>query len=104
MQVSLENTTSLERRMTVSLPAERLDGVVGKRLQEIARTAKLKGFRPGRIPPKVIEQRYGSKVRDEVLGEAGRLAHENGVTAYRVLFSTRELKRSAPRLFCEASS
>ena len=46
MQVSLENTGSLQRRMTVSLPAERLDGVVGRRLQEIGRTARLKGFRP----------------------------------------------------------
>ena len=69
MQVSLENTTPLERRMTVSLPAERLDGVVGTRLQEIARTARLKGFRPGKIPAKVIEQRFGPRVREEVLGE-----------------------------------
>ena len=69
MQVSLENTGSLERRMTVSLPAERLAGVVGKRLQEIGRTARLKGFRPGRIPPKVIEQRFGPQVREEALGE-----------------------------------
>ena len=67
MQVSLENTGSLERRMTVSLPSERLDGVVGKRLQEIARTARLKGFRPGKIPTKVIEQRFGTQVREEVL-------------------------------------
>ena len=79
MQVSLENTASLERRMTVSLPAERLDGVVGKRLQEIARTAKLKGFRPGRIPPKVIEQRFGPQVRDEALGELIRQTFDEAV-------------------------
>ena len=48
MQVSLENTANLERRLTVSLPAERLDGVVGKRLQEMARTANIKGFRRGK--------------------------------------------------------
>ena len=79
MQVSLENTASLERRMTVSLPAERLDGVVGRRLQEIARTAKLKGFRPGRIPPKVIEQRYGPQVRDEAMGELIRQSFDEAV-------------------------
>jgi len=84
MQVSLENTTALERRMTVSLPAERLDGVVGKRLQEIARTAKLKGFRPGRIPPKVIEQRYGTKVRDEVLGELIRQSFDEAIRQEQV--------------------
>ena len=79
MQVSLENTASLERRLTVSLPAERLDGVVGQRLQEIARTAKLKGFRPGRIPPKVIEQRYGPQVREEALGELIRQSFDEAV-------------------------
>jgi trigger factor len=79
MQVSLENIASLERRMTVSLPAERLDGVVGKRLQEIARTARLKGFRPGRIPPKVIEQRYGPQVRDEAMGELIRQTFDEAV-------------------------
>jgi trigger factor len=79
MQVSLENTTSLERRMTVSLPAERLDGVVGKRLQEIARTARLKGFRPGKIPAKVVEQRWGTQVRDEVLGELIRTSFDEAV-------------------------
>ena len=79
MQISLENTNALERRMTVSLPAERLDGVVGRRLQEIARTAKLKGFRPGRIPPKVIEQRYGSQVREEVLGELIRQSFDEAI-------------------------
>jgi trigger factor len=79
MQVSLENTASLERRMTVSLPAERLDGVVGKRLQEIARTARLKGFRPGKIPAKVVEQRWGTQVRDEVLGELIRTSFDEAV-------------------------
>ncbi|MEO8161875.1 MAG: trigger factor [Arenimonas sp.] len=79
MQVSLENTTPLERRMTVSLPAERLDGVVGKRLQEIARTARMKGFRPGKIPTKVIEQRYGSQVREEVLGELVRTSFDEAI-------------------------
>ncbi len=79
MQVSLENIASLERRMTVSLPAERLDGVVGKRLQEIARTAKLKGFRPGTDPAKVIEQRYGPQVRDEAMGELIRQTFDEAV-------------------------
>ena len=69
MQVSLEHTASLERRMTVSLPAERLDGVVGSRLREIARTTRLKGFRPGKVPTKVIEQRFGAQVRAEAFNE-----------------------------------
>jgi len=84
MQVSLENTTPLERRMTVSLPAERLDGVVGKRLQEIARTARLKGFRPGKIPAKVIEQRWGREVREEVLGDLIRTSFDEAVRQEKV--------------------
>ena len=69
MQVSLENTANLERRLTVSLPAERLDGVVGERLREMARTANIKGFRKGKVPTKVIEQRFGPQVRNEAYGE-----------------------------------
>ena len=79
MQVSLENTASLERRLTVSLPAERLDGVVGRRLQEISRTVKMKGFRPGKIPARVIEQRYGPQVREEALGELIRQSFDEAV-------------------------
>jgi len=79
MQVNLETTTPLERRMTVSLPSERLDGVVGKRLQEIGRTARLKGFRPGKIPAKVIEQRWGREVREEVLGDLIRTSFDEAV-------------------------
>ena len=72
MQVSLENTASLERRLTVSLPQSRLDGVVGDRLKELARTANIKGFRRGKVPTKVIEQRFGAQVRNEAFGELVR--------------------------------
>jgi len=79
MQVSLESTASLERRMTVSLPAERLNGVVGNRLREIARTANLKGFRPGKVPTKVIEQRFGAQVRAEAFGELVRETFDQAI-------------------------
>ncbi len=67
MQVSVESLGTLERRMTFSLPAESLESQVGGRLREIARGARIKGFRPGKVPAKVIEQRYGQQVRAEVL-------------------------------------
>lgn len=69
MQVSVESVGNLERRMTLSLPADQLDSAVAARLREIARTAKLKGFRPGKVPTKVIEQRFGQQVRGEILDE-----------------------------------
>lgn len=72
MQVSVENVGSLQRRLTVRLPSERLDSVAGARLGEIARTARIKGFRPGKVPARIIEQRYGAQVRNEVLGDLVR--------------------------------
>jgi trigger factor len=67
MQVSVETVGNLGRRMTFNLPADRLQDQVGGRLREIARTARIKGFRPGKVPAKVIEQRFGQQVRSEVL-------------------------------------
>jgi trigger factor len=66
-QVSVESTGNLERRMTLRLPADSLETQVGGRLREIARTVRIKGFRPGKVPAKVVEQRYGQQVRAEVL-------------------------------------
>lgn len=69
MQVSVENTSALERRMTVQIPAERVDGEVKTRLQSLAKTVKLDGFRPGKVPFKVVERKFGAKVRLEAMGE-----------------------------------
>ena len=55
------------RRLTLRVPTERLETRVGGRLREIARTAHIKGFRPGKVPAKVIEQRFGQQVRAEIL-------------------------------------
>lgn len=66
-QVSVESTGNLERRMTLRVPAGDVDSQVGGRLREIARTARIKGFRPGKVPTKVVEQRFGQQVRAEVL-------------------------------------
>src|SRR5262245_41404473 len=79
MQVSVESLGNLERRMTFSLPADRLEAVVGGRLQEIARGAKIKGFRPGKVPAKVIEQRFGQQVRAEALDALLREGFGNAV-------------------------
>ncbi len=67
MQVSVEKTGDLERRMTVQVPAENIDSQVSGRLDELRRQVRLKGFRPGRVPMKIIRQRYGDQVREEVL-------------------------------------
>ena len=69
MQVSVEKTNGLERRMCVELTVERIDDEVQRRLQQVSRTAKVKGFRPGKVPLKVVAQQYGKQIRDEVVGE-----------------------------------
>lgn len=69
MQVSIETTTGLERRLTVGVPAEQVDSEVENRLKQAAKTVHLNGFRKGKVPLKVVKQRFGAGVRQEVLGE-----------------------------------
>ncbi len=69
MQVSVESTGALERRMEVQVPAERIEKAVDERLQKLSRTVRLKGFRPGKVPVKVVRQQFGQQVRQEVLGD-----------------------------------
>jgi trigger factor len=72
MQVSVETTSNIERRMTIGVPAQEIDEAVQKRLQETARTVRMNGFRPGKIPYKVVKRRFGDSVRQEVVGEVMR--------------------------------
>ncbi|QFU75882.1 trigger factor [Halioglobus maricola] len=69
MQVSIETTSGLERRLTVGVPADRVDAEVVTRLKKAAKNVRLPGFRPGKVPMKVMQQRFGEGVRQEVLGE-----------------------------------
>jgi trigger factor len=69
MQVSVETTSGLERRMTVAVPKENVDSEVDKRLKDLAGRAKIDGFRPGKVPFSVVRQKFGGQVRQEVMGE-----------------------------------
>lgn len=69
MQVTVESAEGLERTIKVHVPAERVDHEVQKRLKRMAGNIRLDGFRPGKVPMKVVEKRYGGHVRQEVLGE-----------------------------------
>lgn len=70
MQVSVEATSGLERRLTVGIPAEQVDQEVNKRLQKAAKTVRLNGFRQGKVPFSVVQKRFGEGVRQEVIGDA----------------------------------
>jgi len=69
MQISVENTGSLERKVHVEVPEEKVEGEVNNRLQSLSRTTKISGFRPGKAPLKVVQKHYGSRIRQEVIGE-----------------------------------
>ncbi len=68
MQVSVETLGSIGRRVTVSVPAEQLEKEVAAKLRQLTKNARLPGFRPGKAPIKVVENRYGKDVLNEVAG------------------------------------
>ena len=69
MQISVETTEGLERKLTIAIPGDRVDMAVNARLQEAAQTIRLNGFRQGKVPLKVVKNKFGKGVRQEVVGE-----------------------------------
>ena len=67
---NVETLSGLQRRLNASIPQQQLRGEMEARLKHIGRTAKVHGFRPGKVPYKVLEQQYGPSVQQEVLGES----------------------------------
>lgn len=84
MQVSIETTSGLERRLTIGVPAEDIENEVTSRLQKATKTVRIAGFRPGKVPFKVIRQRYGAGVRQEVVGEVMSRSFYEAVTEQQV--------------------
>jgi trigger factor len=84
MQISVESTGALERRMEVSVPKEQIEQAVDERLKQVSRTAKLKGFRPGKAPIKVIRQQFGAQVRQEVLSDLMQSSFAQAVTEHKL--------------------
>ncbi|MEC4728351.1 trigger factor [Shewanella sp. D64] len=69
MQVSVETTQGLERRLTISVPAEQIEKAVNDSLKSEAKRARIPGFRPGKVPVSVINKRYGNAIRQDITGE-----------------------------------
>jgi trigger factor len=80
LQVSIEARDGLERRMRIQVPAARIDNEVATRLSNVGRSARIKGFRPGKAPAKVIRQRYGDQVRQEVLQEVLQNSYSEAIS------------------------
>ncbi len=79
MAADLESLGTLERRLQMSVPTAQLEREVDERLKKLARNAKMPGFRPGRVPMKIVEQTYGAQVRNEVTGDAVQKAFTDAV-------------------------
>jgi trigger factor len=70
MQTTIETLERLERRLDVAVPAEHIEREVEQRLRKLSRTVRMDGFRPGKVPLRIVEQHYGPQVRSEVIGDA----------------------------------
>jgi trigger factor len=70
MQATIEKVSNLERRLNVTLPTQEIDAEVESRLKRLARNVRMHGFRPGKVPFRLVQQQYGGQVRQEVLGDA----------------------------------
>ncbi|MBS3803158.1 MAG: trigger factor [Oleiphilaceae bacterium] len=84
MQVSVESTSNIERRMTIGVPAQEIEQAIDKRLQHAARTVKMNGFRPGKVPMSVVKRRFGDGIRQEVLSEVMRESYVKAVEEQQV--------------------
>lgn len=80
MQVTVESTGTLGRRMTVAVPAARLEQEISTRLKRISQTARFPGFRPGKAPMKMVEAQYGGQVMQEAIGDLIRATFYEAVT------------------------
>lgn len=84
MQVSVETTQGLERRLTITVPAENVETEVKKRLQQLSKTQRIDGFRAGKVPVSVINKRFGPAVRQEVAGEVMQRNYIEAIVAEKI--------------------
>lgn len=84
MQISVESTGALERRMNIQVPAQRVDQAINERLQSLSRTVRINGFRPGKVPVNVVRKQYGAAVRQEVIEGLVQTTFSEAVTGQKL--------------------
>jgi trigger factor len=80
LDVSFEKAKGLERRLTVRVPNAEIDREVDARLMKMGKTARIKGFRPGKVPTRIVRQRFGVQIRQEVLADVIRASFSRAVS------------------------
>jgi trigger factor len=84
MQVSIEALEGLQRRMTVQIPSEQVSEAVEKKLRDLSKTVRIDGFRPGKVPLKVVQQKFGGHVRQEVIGDVIESSYQEALVQEKV--------------------
>ena len=79
MQVSVENTSSVEKRLKIQVPAEEIQKQIIARIREIGKQVRIKGFRPGRVPFSVLKQRYGPQATQEVIQQTAQSSLQQAI-------------------------
>src|SRR3954447_14895352 len=79
MAANVENLGTLERRVSMSVPVREIERQIDARLKQLARNVRMPGFRPGKVPMKLVAQTYGPQVRSEVLGDAVQKSFSDAV-------------------------
>src|SRR6266850_5307854 len=79
MAANVENLGTLERRVSMSVPVQEIEKQVDARLKQLARNVKMPGFRPGKVPMRIVAQTYGPQVRSEVLTDAVQKSFSDAV-------------------------
>ncbi len=84
MQVSIETLEGLERRMTVHIPSQQVADAVEKKLRDLSKSVRIDGFRPGKVPLKVVQQKFGGHVRQEVIGDVIESSYQEALIQEKV--------------------
>lgn len=84
MQATVENISKLERRLTVAMPMKPIEEEISQRLSRLARTSRMPGFRPGKVPMKMVVQQYGQQVRQEVISSKVEESFSDAVSKHEL--------------------
>jgi len=98
MQVSVENNSSVEKRLKIQVPAEEVKKQVDARLRELGKQVRLPGFRPGRIPFSVLKQRYGKQATQEVIQQTAQESLQQALEQESLRIAAAPRLEEEPRL------
>jgi trigger factor len=98
MQVSVENTSVVEKKLKIQVPAEEVKKQIDARLREIGKQVRLKGFRPGRIPFSVLKQRYGPQATQEVIQQTAQESLQQAIEQESLRIAANPRLEEAPVL------